>query len=126
MAMQTNGTNNPRQTVHKGFTLLELLIVSSLISILFALLLPAIQMAQKAVSNSQRLSNLNQVEPELPHLPAAQEIPQSWQKSERDRTTIQTPGRNGSLSPGTTRPDLTDFPFRTLVTRSRKEVIGEF
>ena len=49
----------------KGFTLIELLVVIAIIAILAALILAALNSAQKGARDSQRLSDLNQMKTAL-------------------------------------------------------------
>ncbi len=50
-----------RQATRTGFTLIELLVVIAIVSLLIAVLLPALQMARESGRNVQCLNNLRQV-----------------------------------------------------------------
>jgi prepilin-type N-terminal cleavage/methylation domain-containing protein len=50
-----------RQQTHRGFTLVELLVVVTIIGILIALLLPAVQAAREAARRAQCSNNMKQV-----------------------------------------------------------------
>jgi prepilin-type N-terminal cleavage/methylation domain-containing protein len=50
-----------KRNLHGGFTLVELLVVLSVVGLLIALLLPAVQSAREAARRSQCLANLRQI-----------------------------------------------------------------
>ncbi|MFW6059422.1 MAG: type II secretion system protein [Phycisphaeraceae bacterium] len=54
-------TSHPRSTAPRGFTIVELLVVISIIALLVALLLPALQAARAAAQRAACASNLRQI-----------------------------------------------------------------
>lgn len=53
--------NTPRQLPSRGFTLIELLVVIAIISVLLAMLMPALGSAQRAAENVRCMSRLRQM-----------------------------------------------------------------
>lgn len=51
----------PEHTAHRGFTLIEMLVVISLISLLVALLLPSLSSAQQTSQATRSMSNIKQI-----------------------------------------------------------------